>query len=291
MQSFRRALASIEYEDVKAKKKRRSRTLSGVPENILREIELFEQKRKSTSGGDKVREYTFEDADNNEDDVPRDEEMAKYLDEIDAKIEERREDERFLKDRKIMKFFPCRRTKSLPRCVKLGGVRAALDKKSLAGDSNNGSCLTLSSIGSNGSRQSRSTKRSSIIGDKIRKLVRSASGNRLVEKVVKPRPKSLDLDAIDFDETNKRSPLTKMPSMPDCVLSRSNSGVGSTKVGPGSYYNFESEQSNTLPRRNAKKTEYLWEGLPKDWTTSVKLREISKRRSVCTDRQSSSGKR
>ncbi|KAK3096996.1 hypothetical protein FSP39_005483 [Pinctada imbricata] len=290
MQSFRKALAAIEYEDVKAKKKQRRRTLSGVPENILREIELFEQKRKSTSGGDRVKDYRFEDtADPEEVEPQRDEEMAKYLDEIDAKIEERREDERFLKEPRIMKFFPCRRSKSLPRCVKLGGVRAALDKRSIAGDSNapEGSCLTLSSLGSNGSRQSRSTRRSSI-GNKIRALVRSASGNRLVEKTVKPRPKSLDLDALDFDDRNTRSNLAKMPSMPDCVLSRSNSTAGATKVGPGSYYNFESE-SNTLPRRHVKRPENIWEGLPKDWTTSVKLREITKRRSVCTDRQSSSG--
>nr|XP_034332489.1 uncharacterized protein LOC117680542 [Crassostrea gigas] len=60
------------------------------------------------------------------------------------------------------------------------------------------------------------------------------------------------------------------------------------RVGPGTYYGFEME-SNTLPRRNVKRNEFPWESLPKDWTTSVKLREISKRHSSYTDRQSSSG--
>uniref|UniRef100_A0A8W8J5U0 Uncharacterized protein n=1 Tax=Magallana gigas TaxID=29159 RepID=A0A8W8J5U0_MAGGI len=48
-------------------------------------------------------------------------------------------------------------------------------------------------------RHSRLSKRGSMIGNKIRSLVRSSSGNRLVEKIHKPRPKSLDLDAIDFE--------------------------------------------------------------------------------------------
>lgn len=57
-----------------------------------------------------------------------------------------------------------------------------------------------------------------------------------------------------------------------------------SQVGPGSYYYFD---SNTIPRAQAKKYDFPWDSLPKDWTTSVKLREISKRRKE--DRQSSSG--
>lgn len=58
-----------------------------------------------------------------------------------------------------------------------------------------------------------------------------------------------------------------------------------SQIGPGSYYYFN---SNTLPRAQAKKYDFPWDSLPKDWTTSVKLREISKRRKE--DRQSSSGR-
>ncbi|CAG5121883.1 unnamed protein product [Candidula unifasciata] len=57
-----------------------------------------------------------------------------------------------------------------------------------------------------------------------------------------------------------------------------------SQVGPGSYYYFD---SNTIPRAQAKKYDFPWDSLPKDWTTSVKLRAISKRRKE--DRQSSSG--
>lgn len=57
-----------------------------------------------------------------------------------------------------------------------------------------------------------------------------------------------------------------------------------SQIGPGSYYYFD---SNTIPRAQAKKYDFPWDSLPKDWTTSVKLREISKRRKE--DRQSSSG--
>jgi hypothetical protein len=45
--------------------------------------------------------------------------MAKYFDEVDAKMEERMEEEVLMKERKIMKFLPCKRSKSLPRCVRL----------------------------------------------------------------------------------------------------------------------------------------------------------------------------
>ncbi|XP_061176877.1 uncharacterized protein LOC133185590 [Saccostrea echinata] len=281
MQSFRKVLAKIEYEDVKKKKRRR--TVSGVSESILQEIEKFEQKRVSTSGRDHVRDYNFEDLDVLEIEVPRDEEMAKYLDEIDAKIEERKEDERLFKEPKIMKFFPCRRSKSLPRCAKLNSAKALIERKSQIAGLNE-SELSLNSNHSNDSRQSRLTKRGSIISNKIKSLVRSNSGNRLVEKIHKSRPKSLDLDAIDF-EVSSPSNLAKMPSMPDNMLTRKEMNL---RVGPGTYYGFETE-SNTLPKRNIKRNEFPWESMPKDWTTSVKLREISKRHSSYTDRQSSSG--
>ena len=63
-------------------------------------------------------------------------------------------------------------------------------------------------------------------------------------------------------------------------------GPRESHIGPGSYYYFDS--SHTLPRAQARKYDFPWDSLPKDWTTSVKLREISKRRKE--DRQSSSGK-
>lgn len=106
-----------------------------------------------------------------------------------------------------------------------------------------------------------------------------------MEKIQRTRPKSLDLDAIDFEVSNGRSNLAKMPSMPDGMLTKREMNL---RVGPGTYYGFEME-SNTLPRRNVKRNEFPWESMPKDWTTSVKLREISKRNSTYTDRQSSSG--
>lgn len=284
MQALRKVLARVEYEDTKKKKRRH--TLSGVSDGIMQEIERFEKKRMSTSGRDHVRDYNFEDLDVIELEPPRDEEMAKYLDEIDGKIEERKEDERMLKEPKIMKFFPCRRSKSLPRCAKLNSAKALIERRShIAGL--NDSELSLNSNHSNESRHSRLSKRGSMIGTKIRSLVRSSSGNRLVEKIHKPRPKSLDLDAIDFEVPAGHSNLAKMPSMPDGMLTRKEMNM---RVGPGTYYGFEME-SNTLPRRNVKRNEFPWESLPKDWTTSVKLREISKRHSSYTDRQSSSGKR
>jgi hypothetical protein len=59
------------------------KSMSGVPEDILKEIEKFEKKRRSTNGHD-VGDYLFDDFDQSVDQRDHDEEMAKYFDEVDA---------------------------------------------------------------------------------------------------------------------------------------------------------------------------------------------------------------
>ncbi|XP_060070282.1 uncharacterized protein LOC132550253, partial [Ylistrum balloti] len=288
MESLRGSQRSIANKDKDAKKKKRRRTVSGVSDNIMHEIEAFEKKKKN-GYREQPRDYSFDDIDIDGNTIHRDEEMAKYLDEIDAKMEERKEFEHAFRKPKILKLLPCRRSRSLPRCLKLHSMKAiSYDRQSVGTDHSSryeGDSVSLASVGSGSSRLSRSTKRSSIISNKIKSLVNGSNiGNKL-----RPRPKSLDLDAIDFGDETMASSLanSKMPSMPDGILSQA--ARDSSKVGPGSYYNFESE-SNTLPRRQPKRVEreFTWNAMPKDWTTSVKLREISKRRSK-EDRQSSSG--
>ncbi|XP_069142741.1 serine-rich adhesin for platelets-like isoform X2 [Argopecten irradians] len=288
MESLRGSQRSIASKDREAKRKKRRRTVSGVSDHIMKEIEAFERKRKN-GYREQPRDYSFDDIDMDGNTIQRDEEMVKYLDEIDAKMEERKEIEHAFRKPKILRLLPCRRSRSLPRCLKLHSMKAlTYDRQSLGTEHSSryeGDSISLASAGSGSSRLSRSTKRSSIISNKIKSLVNGSNiGNKL-----RPRPKSLDLDAIDFDDETLTSSLAKnkMPSMPDGILSASSRD--SSKVGPGSYYNFESE-SNTLPRRQPKRIEreFTWNAMPKDWTTSVKLREISKRRSK-EDRQSSSG--
>lgn len=292
--SGRRHLTAEERE----KKKRRRRTVSGVT-NILGEIEQFDRKQKASNGGvrNTPRSYSFDDLDA-EDDEERDEGILKYLDEIDAKIEERIGEE---KAQKLMKFFPCRRSRSLPRCMKLPSIARSLSAERKSQRDFNAtygsSSISIPSLTSSvSSRLSRSTKRSSLIGNKIKLLVTGQKDKP------KPRPKSLDIDTF-FDakakpknsvEVHERSKSTyslerntsNTSNVPDNLLNKEQSKNSSSTIGPGSYYNFE---SSTLPRAQARKYDFPWESLPKDWTTSVKLREISKRRSK-EDRQSSSGK-
>ncbi|XP_012944084.1 mucin-5AC [Aplysia californica] len=303
----------------KAEKKRRRRTVSGVPTNIMQEIEQFERGRRIDRN--RPRQYSLDDLDPKELEE-RDRLMQQYLLEIDAQIAEREEMEYAQqREAKLLKFLPCRRSRSLPRCVRLmsavGKVkdstltRSSLYEKNKSSKvpsdevrprqpasgitrqpasgitpslSNSASIGSLSSSGGGG-RASRSAKRSSLIGNKIRSFV---SGT------LKPRPKSLDFDAIETekdDETDKgHKPVNRSVSlgrvnshaMPEENLTRTASSE--SQVGPGSYYYFD---NNTIPRAQAKKYDFPWDSLPKDWTTSVKLREISKRRKE--DRQSSSG--
>lgn len=296
MQSMRRSGRRNQTKEERDKRKRRRRTVSGV-ENIMSEIERFDRKQKSGDGGcrNTPRSYSFDDLDA-DDDVERDEGILKYLDEIDGKIEERMEEE---KAQKLMKFFPCRRSRSLPRCMKLPSVARSLsaDRKSQK-DFNTtygSSSISIPSLTSSiSSRLSRSTKRSSIIGNKIKSLVTGQKDK------TKQRPKSLDIDtfldgkakARNSIEEKERSRSTyslernHSKDIPDSLLNREHSRTSASTIGPGSYYNFE---SSTLPRAQARKYDFPWESLPKDWTTSVKLREISKRRAR-EDRQSSSGK-
>ena len=280
----------------KEKRKKRRRTVSGV-QNIMCEIEKFDRKMKhSGQGHDRStpRSYSFDDLD--DDPVERDEAMLKYLDEIEGKIEERVGEE---KAQKYSKFFPCRRSKSLPRCMKLTSVTRSLsaDRRSVK-DFNStygSSSLSLHSMASNASsRLSRSAKRSSFIGNKIKSLVTGQKDKP------KPRPKSLDIDTLLDSKAKPRHSIEERErskstfslernsrhKVPENLLSEDKSASrSSSTIGPGSYYNFE---SNTLPRAQSKKYDFPWESLPKDWTTSVKLREISKRRAR-EDRQSSSG--
>lgn len=281
MSLYRRSLKDSDPGDTESrKKKKRRRTVSGVPENIMNEIKQFENKQQSVIGNrQEPRAYSFDDLEVK--DIVRDEGIMKYLDEIDSKIEERMEEEKALKTPKLMKFFPCRRTKSLPRCAKLSGLNKYSEKRPVSTISSSYGYNSLNSSSTSlGSRLSRTTKRSSMIGSKLKLLITGGNKDKEKDKV---RPKSLDLDAIDFS-SNEKSNLAKVraPSMPEGVLNKSQNSIA---VGPGSYYSME---SNTLPRARVRNYDFPWENLPKDWTTSVKLREISKRRSI-EDRQSSSG--
>ncbi|XP_067675527.1 serine-rich adhesin for platelets-like isoform X2 [Haliotis asinina] len=276
MSSFRDSL-----RDSDAKKKKRRRTVSGVPENLLYEISEFERKKRNTFDSaprDRPRAYSFDDLDAKTE-TERDEILAQYFDEIDAKYEEMLEEETAQKEPKILKFLPCRRSRSLPRCVKMSHRSIERFQQGSSAGSY-ASTLSLASENSTGSRFSRSTKRSSIISNKIKSLVNAGNAR------LRQRPKSLDLDAIELcPENNKKTNLRKAtsPSMP-ANIEQTTSSTDSV-VGPGTYYYFE---SNTIPRAQAKKYDFPWESLPKDWTTSVKLREINKRKSM-EERNSSSG--
>ncbi|XP_059166341.1 uncharacterized protein LOC131948694 [Physella acuta] len=317
MASFRRSLRE-DRELGDKKRKQRRRTVSGVPESFMQELEQFERGRRIERAGS--RTYSLDDLDQKELDA-KDEVMQQYLQEIDAAIAEREEEEYAeQREAKLLKFLPCRRSRSLPRCVKLisasknkdGLTRSSLyikksqqkaipdeykhkqqtdvpnkHKQQTDGPNKFVSSSSLASVGDN--RSSRSSKRSSLIGEKIKSLV---SGT------LKPRPKSLDFDSVEVKLDNEASKKglsraksvdrslglsrASSPSMPDGIMSRATSNE--SQIGPGSYYYFN---SNTLPRAQAKKYDFPWDSLPKDWTTSVKLREISKRRKE--DRQSSSG--
>ncbi|GFO12348.1 hypothetical protein PoB_003885300 [Plakobranchus ocellatus] len=384
MASFRQSQRGLHGDDT-IDRKRRRRTVSGVPNNILQEIEQFEQDRRIDRGT--RRKYSLDDLDPVDLDA-RDKMMQQYLLEIDAAREER-EEEAYAEQRegKLLKFLPCRRSRSLPRCVQLmatslveggggGSIRRSkraskspllsLSRLSLytkrgqsnssqrcrdddegdeirleprqssailadsrrfsssasLGSSASGAGRTARSLLRRGSR-SGSLKRQSVIGEKLRSLVTNT--------LLRPRPKSLDLDAIELEE-DKISPSRIAASSPSVVVCgtgnegskrrrsrKDNSGerssslsrLGSSSatketsgssaaslepsraessrdvhVGPGSYYYFDS--NHTLPRAQARKYDFPWDSLPKDWTTSVKLREISKRRKE--DRQSSSGR-
>ncbi|XP_052239040.1 actin remodeling regulator NHS-like isoform X3 [Dreissena polymorpha] len=295
MQSLRSSGRLQLSTEEKEKRKKRRRTVSGL-QNIMGEIEKFDRKKKTAEGQSRTtpRSYSFDDLDD-EDEVERDEGLMKYLDEIDGKMEERTGEE---KAKKLLNFFCGRRSKSLPRCIKLPSVSRSLsaDRRSVK-DLNTtygSSSLSIQSLTSNASsRLSRSAKRSSIIGNKIKSLVTGQKDKP------KPRPKSLDIDTLldtkakhkSSIEEHERSKSTyslerkHLLTVPDNLLKKESSSKSSSTLGPGSYYNFE---SNTLPRATAKKYDFPWETLPKDWTTSVKLREISKRRAK-EDRQSSSG--
>lgn len=276
-------------------RKKRRRTVSGIPGNIMQEIEQFEKDKKTLRNT--PRPYSFDDID--VDYEPKsDEIMKQYLDELDAKIEERVGQERASRESKLLKFLPCRRSRSLPRCVKIGSSQDQTqgqllfeqdeplkDKDRSMIISSIGYASSTLSLGSAGSSTSvRASKRSSIISNKIKSFVQGT---------LRPRPKSLDFDTIDVlgsDEEHEEDNLqrgTKLkrklsPSMPDDIMSLTTSRE--SKVGPGTYYYFE---SNTLPLAQARKYDFPWDSLPKDWTTAVKLREISKRRHE--ERNSSSG--
>lgn len=308
MCSFRQSLRSVdevegEVADRSLKKKRRQ-TFSGVPQNIWKEICAFESSKvgenKRNSIQDKLKSYSFDDLDSAPGGGAEEGELIKYLNAVEDRIEEREELEQSLQENKLLRLIPCRRSCSLPRSAKLhanrtkhlqsrplskceaksettlatlkGSVTALANKRC----SSIGSTLSLHSAGSAASsRQSRSSKRSSIVG--VQRIKSMLKGGPKAQKEV--RPKSLDLDALDTEpeeEPPTAANLSRTPSMPEGMH---------RNVGPGSFYSFE---NNTLPKMLAKKYDFPWESLPKDWTTSVKLREISKRR-IREERNSSSG--
>ncbi|XP_076445158.1 uncharacterized protein LOC143283041 [Babylonia areolata] len=292
MTSFRRSLR----ESASLDRKSRRRTMSGVPDGIMQEIEVFERGRRTSRN--MPRNYSFDDLDSRKE-PDREAVMMQYLDELDAKMEERAEEERAGRDAKLLKFLPCRRSRSLPRSVKLKESRSGQGVMTFEGDgpkdkpittASSGftsSSLSLGSAGGSSTTSSKATRRSSL--SKIKSFVTGT---------LRPRPKSLDFDTVDIlgndadveDDDNSSTQSSSArnlaralsPSMPDNISSLASSRE--SKVGPGTYYYFT---SNTLPRAQARKYDFPWESLPKDWTTSVKLREISKRRKE--ERNSSSG--
>ncbi|KAL8566958.1 hypothetical protein ACOMHN_059758 [Nucella lapillus] len=288
MTSFRRSLKGTASLD----RKTRRRTVSGIPDQIMHEIETFERGKRTVRN--MPRNYSFDDLDSRTE-PEGDDVMMQYMDELDAKREERAEEEHASRDVKLFKFLPCRRSRSLPRCIKLKESRSQ-GGMTFEGDNPKDKPMTTAtggytssslSIGSAGaaSNSSRTTKRSSIISNKIKSFVTGT---------LRPRPKSLNFDIVDIlgsdaedddegTQSNARSLAhTMSPSMPDNLSSLA--GSRESSVGPGTYYYFT---SNTLPKAQARKYDFPWESLPKDWTTSVKLREISKRRKE--ERNSSSG--
>ena len=294
MSSFRQSLKGTASLD----RKKRRRTVSGVPDNVMREIEVFERGKRNARST--PRNYSFDDLDATK--LPeKDQIMVQYFDELDAKMEERAEQERASREPKLLKFLPCRRSRSLPRCMKVGASQCrgvmvfeqdehSKDKDKSIVTATSGYASSSLSLGSTGgsSTSSRATKRSSIISNKIKSFVAGT---------LRPRPKSLDFDTIDIlgndadveddSSSSTRSKVTLKrkfsPSMPDDISSLSSSREST--VGPGTYYYFT---SSTLPRAQARKYDFPWESLPKDWTTAVKLREISRRKKE--ERNSSSGK-
>ncbi|RUS90842.1 hypothetical protein EGW08_001349, partial [Elysia chlorotica] len=284
MASFRQSQRGLQDIGGSVDRKRRRRTVSGVPSNIMQEIEQFEQERRIDRSSH--RKYSLDDLDPVDLDA-RDRIMQQYLLDIDAAREER-EEIAYAEQRegRLLKFLPCRRSRSLPRCVQ--PMAAALDEGNTSSTrrSKRFSKSPLASLSrlslytkrnqSNRSSRTGSLKRHSLLGEKLRSLVNNT--------LLRPRPKSLDLDALEPDDsaspTRIAANLASTADKPgDITVSRE------SQVGPGSYYYFDS--NHTLPRAQARKYDFPWDSLPKDWTTSVKLREISKRRKE--DRQSSSG--
>ena len=202
--------------------------------------------------------------------------MQQYLLDIDAAREER-EEIAYAEQRegKLLKFLPCRRSRSLPRCVQTmatpledgtGSTRrskrfsksplASLSRLSLytkrGQSSSNSRCgddvvdeirleprqtsavlaesrrySSNASLGSSGSGQGRtarslvrrgskqgSLKRHSLIGEKLKSLVNNT--------LLRPRPKSLDLDALGFEESS--SPTRIAASSPSVATADTRSG-------------------------------------------------------------------
>ena len=283
---FRRSLRELENGTLSSRCTRR-RSISGLPESIMQEIREFESRKRSS---DKVRPrrqprtYSFNDIGPQE---GRDETFAKYFDEIDGRMEEKTEWENLTKQSFFSKFISCNRSRSLPRCMKskyqkIERGSKLSERKSIHIDTSERFSLDDDLSITSGSIR-RYQKRSSIIGDKIKNFI--GVNHRLQRQ-------SLNLDLF-------KTPLTSHECLDEAHLSIAKTlsmptGIAETQplktpekneeVKDGQYYNFS---NNTLPRAQAKKYNFPWESLPKDWTTSVRLREISKRRKE--ERQSSSG--
>lgn len=179
----------------------------------FQEIEQFEKDKFILRNG--PRKYSLDDLDQKDLDA-RDEIMQQYLLEIDSAIAEREEQEYAdQRETKLLRLIPCRRSRSLPRCLKLITSRgqdeptlsSMFPKKSqqkhkveevkakqtvdMVSLEKFSSSASLGSLSVEDNRSSRSSKRSSLIGDKIRSLV---SGT------LRSRPKSLDFDSIEVIE-------------------------------------------------------------------------------------------
>jgi hypothetical protein len=161
--------------------------VSGVPDNIMYEIELFERGKRTVRST--PRNYSFDDLDTRRDHSSegqrvQEEMLMQYVDELDAKMEEKAELVRASREPRLLKFLPCRRSRSLPRCVKIGergagqlrGVMAfeeenakVKDRSAITTAASGYRSSSLSLTGSTGgsSTSSKATRRSSI-SNKIR---------------------------------------------------------------------------------------------------------------------------
>ncbi|GAB1607606.1 uncharacterized protein LOC115219682 [Argonauta hians] len=284
MCSYRRSLRDSVSE--KSLTCTRRRSISGLPESIMNEIKNFEARKRNSCRFSSVprrypRTYSFNDLDPVH---SKDEAFAKYFEEIEGKLDERNEWDNIMKQSFLSKIISCSRSHSVPHNQKPKYTKLirsnSYNRKSIVSEDFDMRSLTRS----NSDYVKQCRRKSSFIGDRIKNFIKIGS---------KPERKSVDLGLLKIPQSyhdsldDSKLALVKTVSMPDRICETTPEPVKPVEEeddGSCHFYNFS---NNTLPRAQAKKYDFPWESLPKDWTTSVRMREISKRRKE--ERQSSSG--